>query len=136
MSGRQSIFAVCALEDIPNRRARAFVLARRSDDGVVRPWPVFLLRWGRTVRAYENRCPHQGTNLDWERGEFLDAEGTRIQCGKHGALFDLGTGECVEGPCIGASLAGIETVIDDGDICLVGVSLEEDDEFDSGQGAE
>lgn len=134
MSGK--IYAVCGVEDVPNRRARAFVLARREADGTVRPWPIFILRWGKHVRAYENRCPHQGTHLDWERGEFLDSEGIRIQCGKHGALFDLGTGECVQGPCAGAGLTPIEAVVDDGEICLAGVELEEDDEYDSGCGVE
>ena len=133
---REPIFAICALDDIPNRRARGFVLARRGEGGEVRPWPILILRWGRNVRAYENRCPHKGTNLDWEQGEFLDGDGTRIQCGKHGALFDLGSGECVEGPCLGARLTAIETVIDDGEICLAGVVLADDDEEDRGCGVE
>jgi len=136
MIARPSIFAICGLDDIPNRRARPFVLARRDADGEVRPWPIFVLRWGRNVRAYENRCPHQTTHLDWERGEFLDGDGTRIQCGKHGALFDLGTGECVEGPCLGQRLIAIEVVIDDDEICLVDAALVEDDECDSGQGVD
>lgn len=136
MSERRSIYAICALEDIPNRRARGFMLARAGEGGRPQGWSILILRWGRHVRAYENRCPHQGTNLDWEAGEFLDADGTRIQCGKHGALFDLGTGACVDGPCVGAHLTAIETVIDDGDICLVGVDLFEDDEEDSGAGVE
>ncbi|TIX51639.1 Rieske (2Fe-2S) protein [Alteraurantiacibacter aquimixticola] len=136
MSG-EAIFAICSAEDIPNRRALPFVLAKRDENGLVAPWPIFILRWGKHVRAYENRCPHQDEHLDWERGEFLDGEGTRIQCGKHGALFDLGTGECVDGPCLGAHLTAIETLIDeDGDICLAGVALEEEDEVDSGQGCE
>lgn len=130
------IYAVCGVDDIPNRRARGFVLARRFDDGEVRPWPILILRWGRNVRAYENRCPHQGTQLDWEKGEFLDSEGTRIQCGKHGALFDLGTGECVDGHCMGERLTPVEALIDDGEICLAGITLEEDDEYDSGCGVE
>jgi nitrite reductase/ring-hydroxylating ferredoxin subunit len=122
---RPSIYAICALEDIPSRRARAFTLSRRYEDGTVKPWPIFILRWGKHVRAYENRCPHQGTKLDWEPGEFLDGEGIRIQCGKHGALFDMGTGLCVDGPCQGDSLVPIECLIDDGEICLAGVTLEE-----------
>lgn len=136
MSARPSIFAICGLEDIPNRRARAFVLARRGADGQVAPWPIFVLRWGRNVRAYENRCPHQGAHLDWERGSFLDEEGTRILCGKHGALFDLGSGACVEGACLGEGLTPVEVVIDDDDICLTDAALLEDDDFDSGQIAE
>jgi len=136
MTGRPEIFAICGLDDIPNRRARPFVLARRGADGQVAAWPIFILRWGKNVRAYENRCPHQDSNLDWEQGEFFDSEGIRIQCGKHGALFDMGSGECVEGPCMGQGLTPIECVIDDGEICLVGVTLEEDDEYDSGCGVE
>lgn len=136
MTAQPSMYAVCGLEDIPNRRARAFVLARRDGDGHIAPWPIFILRWGKHIRVYENRCPHQDSHLDWERGEFLDADGIRIQCGKHGALFDMGTGECVEGPCAGQGLTPIECLIDDGEICLVGVELAEDDEYDSGCGVE
>ena len=62
--------------------------------------------------------------------EFLDSEGTRIQCGKHGALFDLGSGECVDGPCVGAHLTRIEAMIDEDEICIAGITLEEDDEYD------
>jgi len=136
MTVRPSIFAICGLDDIPNRRARPFVLAKRGVEGSLQPWPIFVLRWGRNVRAYENRCPHQGTHLDWEKGEFLDGDGTRIQCGKHGALFDLGSGECVEGPCLGAKLTAIEVVLDEDEICLAGVPLVEDDECDTGQGVD
>ncbi len=130
------LFAICELTDIPSQRAQGFVLARRYEDGQVRPWLIFVIRWGRNVMGYENRCPHEGVHLDWERGQFLDGNGTRIQCGKHGALFDLGTGECVEGPCLGASLTPVQLVVDDGDICVTGVELEEDEEYDSGCGVE
>lgn len=131
-----ALYAICRLNDIPSMRARGFVLGRRYEDGAVRPWHVFVIRWGRNVVGYENRCPHEGVNLDWERGQFFDGNGTRILCGKHGALFDLGTGECVEGPCIGATLTSIELVVDDGDICVSGVMLDEDEDDDSGCGVE
>jgi nitrite reductase/ring-hydroxylating ferredoxin subunit len=107
----------------PGARIRA---RRPGADGAPQVWPIFILRWGKHVRAYESRCPHQGVHLDWERGEFLDGEGMRIQCGKHGALFGMGTGLCVDGPCRGEGLSPIEVVIDEGDICLVGVDLIED----------
>jgi nitrite reductase/ring-hydroxylating ferredoxin subunit len=127
------MYALCHLDELPNRRARGFVLARRRDDGAVQPWPIFVIRWGRTVVGYENRCPHDAVHLDWERGHFLDAEGVRILCGKHGALFDMATGTCVEGPCVGAALTPVALQIDaEGDICLTGVALVEDDGEDSG----
>jgi nitrite reductase/ring-hydroxylating ferredoxin subunit len=138
MTDARSLFAICSIDDIPNRRARGFVLARRDDDdGTVRSWLIFVLRWGKQVIGYENSCPHEGVNLDWERDQFLDSEGLRIQCGKHGALFDFGTGECVSGPCLGRHLTPVELVVDeDRDICVVGARLEEDDDIDSGEGYE
>lgn len=130
-------FAICALEDIPNRRAMPFILAKRDDTGTVRPWLIFALRWGRNVRVFENRCPHQGSYLDWEKGEFLDASGTRILCGKHGSTFDLGTGIAVDGPCVGKALTQVAVEVDeDGDVCLLVDGIVEDDDFDSGQGLE
>jgi nitrite reductase/ring-hydroxylating ferredoxin subunit len=130
-----ALYAICELNDIPSMRARGFVLARRDGDRGVVPWLIFVIRWGRNVVGYENCCPHEGVPLDWERGQFLDGNGTRIQCGKHGALFDLGTGDCVEGPCLGARLTPVELVVDDGDICVAGVVLEEED-YDSACGVD
>jgi nitrite reductase/ring-hydroxylating ferredoxin subunit len=120
-------YAICAVADIPNRRARGFHLARRGDEGAEVPWPIFVLRWDRKLYAYANSCPHQGANLDWERNQFLDADGTRIVCGKHGALFDVASGECVDGPCLGARLVPVRLAVLDGDICVVGVKLIEED---------
>ncbi|CAN5311502.1 Rieske 2Fe-2S domain-containing protein [soil metagenome] len=129
-------YAICDLNDIPSMRAQSFILSRRHEDGAVRPWLIFVIRWGRNVLGFENNCPHGGVPLDWERGQFLDGNGTRILCGKHGALFDLGTGECVEGPCVGQRLTPVDLVVDDGEICVRGVVLEEDEEYDSGCGVE
>jgi len=129
----QPMFAVCRVDDIPNQRARGFVLLRRGEDGGERPWPILVLRWGRHILGYENACPHQQSRLDWERDDFLDGSGTRFACGKHGALFDFGTGTCVEGPCAGERLTSVELAIDDGDICVVGVELAEDQSGAAGE---
>lgn len=118
-----SLFAVCRVDDIPNQRARGFVLMRPGADGGEVPWPIFILRWGRHLLGFENACPHEGGRLDWERDNFLDGSGTRITCGKHGALFDFATGICVEGPCRNRQLTRIEVVVDDGDVCVTGVEL-------------
>ena len=122
-----SLYAICRVDDIPSRRAKSFVLARRGPDGAAMPWPIFVVRWGKHVLGYENRCPHQGSNLDWERGQFFDGSGMQLQCGKHGALFDLATGVCVDGPCDGAGLTAVPLVVDEGDICVTGVELMEDE---------
>jgi nitrite reductase/ring-hydroxylating ferredoxin subunit len=87
-----------------------------------------VVRRGAKVHGYVNRCPHQGTNLDWERNQFLDPNSPRIMCGKHGSLFEVETGECVEGPCKGERLEMVQLSVIDGDICVTGVTLAEDAE--------
>lgn len=121
----ESCYAVCALDEIPNRRARGFQLLRRAEDGGEKAWSIFIARWGSQVFGYINRCPHQQVNLDWERQQFMDPNGLRLMCGKHGALFEIGTGRCVEGPCLGQSLEPVAVHVIDGDVCVSGVELVE-----------
>lgn len=122
-------YAICGLNDIPSRKARGFHLMIVADDGSKRPWPIIVVRWGRLVFGYVNKCPHDGVNLDWERNQFLDPNGLRLMCGKHGALFELGTGQCVDGPCKGRSLQPVALELMDDDICVVGVTLVEEDDL-------
>lgn len=121
-------YAICSLNDIPSKRAQGFQLMVVAEDGSPRPWPIIVVRWGRQVFGYLNRCPHDGVNLDWERNQFLDSNGTRLICGKHGALFELGTGICVDGPCKGQGLTPVALSVIDDDICVTGVTLVEDDD--------
>jgi nitrite reductase/ring-hydroxylating ferredoxin subunit len=122
-------YVVCSMSDIPSQKARGFHLVRVEDDGARRPWPIIVVRWGRQVFGYLNKCPHDGVNLDWERNQFLDPNGIRLMCGKHGSLFELGTGQCVDGPCKGRALTPVALSILDGDICVTGVTLVEDEEI-------
>jgi nitrite reductase/ring-hydroxylating ferredoxin subunit len=120
-------YAICSVRDIPNRRSKSFHLLRREPDGSENPWHILVVRWDKKLYGYVNTCPHQGVNLDWERNQFFDPNGTRLICGKHGALFAVDTGECVDGPCSGARLESVRLGILDGDICVLGVVLAEDD---------
>lgn len=79
----------------------------------------FAVRHGGHVRAYVNRCPHMGTELDWQPGEFFDIVGLYLVCATHGALFQPATGFCVAGPCRGASLEKLATREDDGRVMLL-----------------
>jgi nitrite reductase/ring-hydroxylating ferredoxin subunit len=121
------VYAICAVADIPNQKARGFQLLRVEEDGTTKPWSIVIVRWGKHILAYRNRCPHDGTNLDWERNQFLDPNGIRLMCGKHGAVFELGTGECIDGPCRGQFLEPIAAVAIDGEICITGVTLAEEE---------
>ena len=80
----------------------------------------FAVRHFGTVRGFVNRCPHVGTELDWQPGQFLDETGLYLQCSTHGALFEPHNGFCVAGPCRGASLQRLEIEERDGHVYLVG----------------
>jgi nitrite reductase/ring-hydroxylating ferredoxin subunit len=122
-------YAICGLSDIPSRQARGFQLMIVGDDGAAKPWSILVVRWGRQVFGYVNKCPHDGVNLDWERNQFMDPNGIRLMCGKHGSLFELGTGVCLDGPCKGRSLTPVALVVLDDEICVTGVTLVEDEDI-------
>ena len=82
----------------------------------------FAVRHCGTVRAYVNRCPHAGSELDWEPGEFFDETGLYLICSTHGALFEPGTGLCVAGPCRGAALEPLPIREGNGEVVLAGSS--------------
>ncbi|WP_340268500.1 Rieske (2Fe-2S) protein [Sphingobium mellinum] len=79
---------VCALEDIPNGKHRAFVI-----EGV----SILIFRINTEVHALENRCTHLDFPL--EGGRQI---GSHIICRKHGARFDICTGKAVVGPAVDA----------------------------------
>jgi nitrite reductase/ring-hydroxylating ferredoxin subunit len=127
------VYAICAMSDIPSQKARGFNLVRLDENGLEKPFPIIVVRWGKQAFGYVNKCPHDGVNLDWERNTFLEPNyGLRLMCGKHGALFEIGTGNCLEGPCKGQGLTPVELAVIDNDICVVGVALAEDEEEEEG----
>ena len=82
--------------------------------GVRFDWPPaggegkgFAVRHGGVVRAFVNRCPHRGVELDWTPGEFFEEAGLYLVCATHGATFEPEDGLCVAGPCPGARLEAI-----------------------------
>jgi nitrite reductase/ring-hydroxylating ferredoxin subunit len=64
-----------------------------------RPARAFALRAEGKVVAYLNRCAHVPAEMDWQPGEFLDADRRFIICSIHGATYDPADGRCVGGPC-------------------------------------
>jgi nitrite reductase/ring-hydroxylating ferredoxin subunit len=64
--------------------------------------------------VYVNSCPHIGVPLDWAPDRFLSSDGGHIVCSMHGAEFDIATGVCLRGPCLGDGLEAIMIDIKDG----------------------
>lgn len=104
---------LCAVDEITDPGSRGFDLAL-SGDGQ----GLFVVRHDNRVFAYRNSCPHTGAPLDWSPDQFLDPDGALIQCAMHGALFSIETGECLHGPCVGASLEPLSVCIIDGQVHL------------------
>jgi nitrite reductase/ring-hydroxylating ferredoxin subunit len=79
---------------------------------------LILHRDGDVVRAWLNVCPHAGRRLDWAPGKFLKSRDGQLVCAVHGATFELQAGECVAGPCRGASLRAVAVHVRDGEVYL------------------
>ena len=105
---------ICASEALTERGAgvRFEVVGR---DG---PLPAFAVRVDGVVRAYLNRCTHLPVELDWNPGDFFDADRQTLICAMHGAEYDPVTGHCLGGPGRGA-LAAITVIERAGQVFLV-----------------
>jgi nitrite reductase/ring-hydroxylating ferredoxin subunit len=130
MEETRELYAVCHVNDVAKRRAVGYVLASVNEEGKTVPFPLVIARHKGKYYGYVNRCPHQGTRLDFEPKQFLDASLQNLLCGKHGALFDISTGHCIDGPCRGERLEPVEVVVDEEEVCIVGVKLAEEDGLD------
>lgn len=63
------------------------------------PEEGFVVRSAGHLYAYHNRCPHNGSTLDWVPGRFFSEDGEALVCQTHGALFAPDSGACLSGPC-------------------------------------
>lgn len=93
---------VCASADLIEAGPGVRFEARVA--GWTQPLPAFAVRSGGQVYAYLNQCRHVAMELDWQPGQFFDADGQYLMCATHGALYEPHTGRCVAGPCRGQSL--------------------------------
>ena len=69
---------------------------------------MFVVRQGARLLGWRNACPHYDhARMAWKKDEFLNGDHSQIQCSAHGALFDIATGECTIGPCLGLRLTPV-----------------------------
>lgn len=97
-------FELCASAEL-EERGRAFGFDLTHHGVMVRG---FALRIEGRVVAYVNRCAHVPVEMDWQPGEFLDADRRWILCSIHGAAYDPENGACVGGPCGRGRLTNID----------------------------
>jgi nitrite reductase/ring-hydroxylating ferredoxin subunit len=136
-SAQIEVFAVCSTDAIERNGARSFRLSRIEASGESRPFPIVVLRThDNDYLGYVNACPHDGVWLNIRSGDFFSADRAFLKCGRHGATFEIDSGLCIEGPCLGKSLQPIALAVVDGEVCLCGVALVEDkppDPFEDGE---
>ncbi|MPW43093.1 Rieske [Acinetobacter sp. Ac_1271] len=102
---------ICMTEDIPEREARSYETSQGDT--------IFITQRDGGFFAYQNICPHLQVELEFLENQFLDQDQEFIQCSTHGALFNVETGECISGPCLGDFLTKIEIQVhSDGGIYL------------------
>ena len=111
----EKLILICPLERVSDPGSYGFSL---EFDG--KRVNGFVVKRDGECFAYVNSCPHTGSTLDWVEHQFLDLEGALIQCAVHDARFLIDTGECILGPCPGASLEPLPIRVDNGNIYLLG----------------
>ena len=105
---------ICALADIPDGGGRPFpveIAGRRAT--------VLLLRRGRKLFAYADRCPHMEMSLLWDGRLLTAADGEQIRCANHDAHFRVQDGCCVAGPCLGERLPALPVRLLNGVVWLL-----------------
>ena len=122
------VFVICASDDIERGGARAFSLSRIDVSGESRPFPIVVIRThDNAYVGYVNACPHDGVWLNIGSGDFFTQDRAFLKCGRHGATFEIDSGLCIDGPCNGKGLQPIALAVVDGEVCLCGERLVEDD---------
>ena len=98
-------YFLCQLSDLEELQSIELEIDERK---------LFAIRQDNQLHAYWNSCPHMGIPLNWMPGKFLDLDGALLQCSAHGTLFQIDSGECIGGPCVGDRLTPI-SLKQDGD---------------------
>lgn len=81
---------------------------------------AIVVRFGKQVRCFLNRCPHAWVPLDWQPAQFLTYERDALLCSMHGARFRFTDGRCTFGPCLGRRLEPIPVEVRDGIVVRTG----------------
>jgi nitrite reductase/ring-hydroxylating ferredoxin subunit len=100
----ESVVRLCDAGELAEGAARGF-----DPTGTGRDTMFIVRRAG--LHAWRNQCPHWGgTSMAWRKDAFLNGAGTRIVCAAHVAQFDIASGVCTLGPCIGERLTRVDII--------------------------
>ncbi len=97
---------LCHIDALPDGQARGFDPFGSGQDSVL------VVRRGARLHGYRDLCPHYGdTPMAWRRHAYLSADGGHIVCAAHGALFEIDSGACVRGACLGQALTPVKLTL-------------------------
>lgn len=95
---------LCHRDEVLDRTSRGFDPQQIGQD------TVLVVRWGAQLFAYRDACPHHNTPMAWRKDAYLSGDGLHIVCAAHGAQFDIATGLCTLGPCLGGTLTPVPLI--------------------------
>lgn len=111
---------LCHWNDVPDGGSRSFDPAGSGQD------TVLVVRHGDRLYAYADACPHHDTPMAWRKDQYLNAAGDRIVCAAHGAQFEIATGRCTLGPCLGDALTPVPLTLQaNGEVHIADATLKE-----------
>lgn len=90
-------------KNFPDQTARSFKTKVKG-----RIFRGLVVRKNGRFYAYQNLCQHLPITLDLNDDKFFTHDKTHLQCHMHGAVYEIETGACVAGPCVGARLVSLE----------------------------
>lgn len=97
---------LCRGDQVPEGESRGVAPDGRGQDTV-----ILVRRHGR-LHAWRDDCPHHGgTPMAWRKNAYLNGDGSSIVCAAHGAQFDIESGVCTLGPCLGQGLQAVAIVV-------------------------
>ncbi|MFQ5850993.1 MAG: Rieske (2Fe-2S) protein [Candidatus Binatia bacterium] len=86
-------------DEIPHGTTKKFLLRCHG-----RAAECLLVGFEGKIFGYVNRCCHIPLPMDWVDNRFFTEDKQHLICANHGATYEPTTGECIWGPCFGASL--------------------------------
>jgi nitrite reductase/ring-hydroxylating ferredoxin subunit len=90
---------ICGLADLPEQNAREFVYGHGPST-----FRMFVVRYRGVIHAYLNLCPHASLPLNSRPHAFLAPDCKTLICNRHFAQFEIDTGLCIAGACVGSHL--------------------------------
>lgn len=104
-AARHAVF-LCHCDAVPENAARGFDPWHGGQDTV-----IVVRKHGR-FHAWRDACPHfGGTPMAWRKDAYLNGDASKIVCAAHGAQFDIDSGVCTLGPCLGQALEAVGIVV-------------------------